>query len=274
MWHDWSMSLHKIDTDALLKPMSFLGTAVGEWRLLQQLEGRMAPQPIDFDVRVGFMKSVDMLKETAVAWGMPTAGRVIEQGWDDALATISKRYPLSAHELRNLTTYADKVLSVFVAEAANISLMTLSTTHADFLDPKAPPFGQPVRDAFPSAAPDIADAGRCRALGLWTACVMHLMRALEPALSALAVSLNIEAGQNWDTALNQIDAELRSVRKSTQGAAAEQWASEAALQLRAIKNAWRNHAMHGVGRYGEEDAVRIYDSVKFLMQTLAARLSE
>lgn len=268
------MSLHKIDTDVLLKPMSFLGTAIGEWRLLQQLEGQMVPQVIDFDVRVGFMKSADMLKEAAAAWGMPTAGRVIEQGWDDALATISLRRPLSAHELRGLTTYADKVLSVFVAEAANVSLLTLSATHADFLDPKAPLFGQQVQDAFPSAGPDIADAGRSRALGLWTACVMHLMRALEPALSALAASPKVEAGQNWNTALNQIDAELRNIRKSTHAAAEEQWASEAVLQFRAIKNAWRNQAMHGAGRYGEDDAVRIYESVKFLMQTLAARLSE
>ena len=103
---------------------------------------------------------------------------------------------------------------------------------------------------------------------------MHLMRALEPALEALATSLGIEAGQNWNTALNQIDAELRKIGRSSHGPSEEQWASEAVLQLRAIKNAWRNHAMHGAGRYGEEDAVRIFDSVKYLMQTLAARLSE
>lgn len=268
------MSLHKIETDELLKPMSYLGTAVGEWRLLQQLDGVMVPQAIDFDKRVGFMKSADMLKEAASTLGMPAAARVVEQGWDQALALSSLRRPLSVHELQVRTAYADKILSIFVAEASNISLMALSSTHAAFLDPAAPLFGQQVHDAFPSGGPDIADAGRSRALGLWTACVMHLMRALEPALSALAASLDVEVGQNWNSAPNQIDAALREIRKSTHGATEEQWASEAVLQLRAIKNAWRNHAMHGVGRYGEEDAVRIYDSVKYLMQNLAARLSE
>jgi hypothetical protein len=268
------MSLHKIDTDELLKPMSYLGAAVGEWRLLQQLEGHMVPQAIDFDVRVGFLKSADMLKDAAKKLGMLAAARVIEQGWEEAFALSALRRPLSAHELQRMTIYADKILSVFIAEASNVSLMSLSPAHSAFLDPSTPPFGQPVYDAFPSAVPDIVDAGHSRAFGLWTACVMHLMRALEPALAALAASLDVEVGQNWNTALNQIDTALREIRKSTNGATEEQWASEAVLQLRAIKNAWRNHAMHGVGRYGEEDAVRIYESVKFLMQTLAARLSE
>lgn len=268
------MSLHKIDTDELLKPMSYLGNAVGEWRLLQQLEGVIVPKAIAFDTGVGFMKCVETLKEVAVKFGMPASARLIEQGWDEAFALIALRRPLSGHELQRLTIYADKVLSIFVADASSVSLMSLSSTHAAFLDPPEPLFGRQVHEAFPSSVPDIQDAGRSRALGLWTACVMHLMRALEPALSALAGSLNVEVGQNWNTALNQIDAGLREVRKSTHGPTEEQWASEAVLQLRAIKNAWRNHAMHGVGRYGEEDAVRIYESVKFLMQSLAARLSE
>ncbi len=268
------MSLHRIDTDELLKPMSYLGHAIGEWRLLQQLEGRIAPQALDFDVCVGFLKSAEMLKDAAKMMGMPAAQRVIELGWDEAFALSSLRRPLSAHELQRLSTYADKVLSVFVAEAANIPLLAISSTHNAFLDTSAPLFGQQVDDAFPSAAADIIDAGRSRAVGLWTACVMHLMRALEPVLAALAVSLNVEVGQNWNSALNQIDAALREFRRSTHGATNEQWASEAALQLRAIKNAWRNHAMHGAGRYGEEDALRVYESVKFLMQTLATRLSE
>lgn len=268
------MALKKIDSDALLKPMSYLGNAVGEWRVLQQLEGHMVPKVIDFDVRVGFLKSVEMLKDAATTLSMPAAVKVIELGWDEALALLSLNRPLSSHELQRVTNYADKVLSVFVAEASRASLLALPAKHADFLSPETPLFGAKVAAAFPSSAPDIADAGQCRAVGLWTASVMHLMRALEPALEELATSLGIEVGQNWNTALNQIDAELRKIGKSSHGASEEQWASEAVLQLRAIKNAWRNHAMHGVGRYGEDDAVRIFDSVKYFMQTLAIRLTE
>ena len=54
----------------------------------------------------------------------------------------------------------------------------------------------------------------------------------------------------------------------------KRWASEAALQLRAVKNAWRNHAMHGRIRYGEDDAVRVFELTKYSMQTLAGQLTE
>lgn len=100
------------------------------------------------------------------------------------------------------------------------------------------------------------------------------MRALEPALQALASSLGVVPDPNWNSALNQIWAKLREIRKSSEGAEQEQWGCEAVLQLRAVKNAWRNQAMHGRIRNGEDNAVRIVQSVRILMQALAERLAE
>lgn len=266
--------MQKISTDMLLRPLSYIGAAISEWRLLQQLEGTIVPKPISFDVRVGFLKSIEMLKDVSTQLSMHATRQVIEAGWDNAVKQLAPNRPLSRHELQDLIVYADKALSVFVADANALSLMALATGHADYATADGALFGQTVENAFPSAAPEIADAGRCRAAGLWTACVMHLMRALEPGLNALATSVEVRPDQNWNAALNQIEAKLRAVQKSSHGAEEEQWASEAALQLRAVKNAWRNHAMHGAVRYGEEDCVRIFESVKYLMQTLAQRLSE
>jgi len=266
--------MRKLDTNKLLKPMSFVGGAISEWRLVQQLEGHMVPQVISMDTRVGFLKSIEMLKEAGQELSMHTSVNVITMGWDNAFELMAVNRPLSAHELQRLVSFGEQVTTAFVAEAGSISLIGLKAGHAQFHEPAAPLFGEKVDDAFPSAAQEIADAGSCRAAGLWTACVMHLMRGLEPALSALAGSMGITPDQNWNSALNQIEAKLRDIRKSSSGEEAEQWASEAVLQLRAVKNAWRNHAMHGRVRYSEDEAVRIFDSVKYLMQTLASRPSE
>jgi hypothetical protein len=135
-------------------------------------------------------------------------------------------------------------------------------------------FGEEVEEAFPSASQEIADAGKCRALERWTACVVHLMRAVEPALNSLAEHLGVQPDQNWNKALNEIDAKLKEINKSTGGAEGEQWASEASAHLRVVKNAWRNHAAHGRARYDKEEAIAIYDNVRPLMRTLARRLSE
>jgi len=45
-----------------------------------------------------------------------------------------------------------------------------------------PLFGEAVANAIPNSTVEIAEAGRCFALERWTACVFHLMRAVELAL--------------------------------------------------------------------------------------------
>jgi len=266
--------MKKLDTNTLLKPMSFIGGAISEWRLLQQLDGHITPQMLPMDTRVGFLKSIELLKEAAQSLAMHTSLGVIAMGWEDAIEQMAVNRPLSVHELQRLVSYGEQVTTTFIAESGSIALIALSAGHSGYFDPSSPLFGEEVDDAFPTASSEITDAGKCRAAGLWTACVMHLMRGLEPALSALAQSMEVVPDQNWNSALNQIEGKLREIRKSNAGVDSEQWASEAVLQLRAIKNAWRNHAMHGRVRYNEDEAIRIFDSVKYLMQSLACRLSE
>jgi hypothetical protein len=52
-------------------------------------------------------------------------------------------------------------------------------------------FGETVSAAFPSAQPEIKDAGNCLAADLHTAAVFHLMRAVEVGLRAFAKKLRV-----------------------------------------------------------------------------------
>jgi hypothetical protein len=65
--------MKQIDINRLLKPMSYIGGAISECRLLQQLEGHIAAAAIPFETRVGFMKSVELLKEAASDLSMRTS---------------------------------------------------------------------------------------------------------------------------------------------------------------------------------------------------------
>lgn len=151
--------------------------------------------------------------------------------------------------------------------------LVLSPSERAAFDPDGPPFGNAVDDAFPSASYDISEASKCLGLGRATASVMHLMRALEPALVALQHSVGVEVPKTqWDQILNQVEAKIRSINKHTHSAADEQWYSEAATHFRLIKNAWRNHAMHGHETYDLERATTIMGSVRQFMQHLATRL--
>ncbi len=144
-----------------------------------------------------------------------------------------------------------------------------------------PLFGSKVAAKFPDSARDIAAASRCLALEEWTACVFHLMRALEQPLHVLANKLGVVFPnpvdfQNWKTIIDKIDAEIASeVKRLEQTAASHQRAetlrvyAEAALQLRHFKNAWRNDAMHAREHYDEREATRVYGAVKEFMLMMA-----
>ncbi len=136
-----------------------------------------------------------------------------------------------------------------------------------------PLFGEAVEDVFPAISYDVAEAGKCLALGRSTAAVMHLMRVLEAGLEALANHVAVPTGENWNTVLNAIEGKLREVRRKVDGREEEQWAAEAGVHLRFIKNAWRNHAMHPLERYDLERATQIFESTRAFMQHLAAKLS-
>ena len=150
--------------------------------------------------------------------------------------------------------------------------------HVDLLS-DAPPFGGKVERAFPSARYDISEAGRCLALRRSTACVLHLMRALEVALASLTAALGQSmTASNWNTILRVLETEIRSHDKKALGekwsAEDEQFFAEAATHFLLIKNAWRNHAVHGRDIYTEDRAEEIYDSVRSFMHHLSERLSE
>lgn len=86
-----------------------------------------------------------------------------------------------------------------------------------------PLFGEAVANAIPNSTVEIAEAGRCFALERWTACVFHLMRAVELALHKwsddLGVVLRVPAEQaNMQYILNSADKKLKAVENEPKSA--------------------------------------------------------
>lgn len=174
--------------------------------------------------------------------------------------------------------YCASLREIIEFELEGCAIYYLSS-RVELLEPGEPLFGAAVEKAFPSARYDIAEAGKCLALRRSTACVLHLMRALQSGLICMAQALDKPAlADNWNTILNEIETEIRSRNKGTHG---EKWKNEdepyfaaAATHFRFLKNAWRNHASHAKARYNEEEAEEIYASVRAFMRHLSQRLSE
>ena len=133
-------------------------------------------------------------------------------------------------------------------------------------------------NAFPAASRDIRAAGRCLALDEATACVLHLMRALEHPLIAMAKALSVNVtNPNWHQVLTDCEEKISTFGDPP---AAANWKeerefySEAALNFRFFKDAWRNHVSHGRHVYEKREAYDILIHVAGFMDHLSKKISE
>lgn len=158
--------------------------------------------------------------------------------------------------------------------------LVLDSDKTEFFTSKEP-FGAQIALRFASASFDIEEAAKCFALTRGTACVMHLMRALEVALDAIGRGVGIpnvvvEAKQSWTTALRSIFNQIGVMDKAGDAAwlPKSQFFKDAQTHLLAVKVAWRDSSMHLDKKYTTEEAERIYNTVKTLVEHLAAHLDE
>ena len=149
--------------------------------------------------------------------------------------------------------------------------LTLTEAETTLYEPPAPLCGQEVHDNFPSAQYDVAETGKCMALGRSTAAVMHAMRVLEPGLMAIAKEVGYTpVRSNWGAAIDEIEARLDpNNQKYINDKDKRERLSPAAAQMRYFKDAWRNHAMHARNKYTADEANIVATAVKIFMMDLA-----
>lgn len=242
-----------------------------------EVRGQGGPLLVSLEQMGLIIQTAGLLKAASAELGMVAcAAAASELG--DAFKRLPRPSPeglaLNEAQLDDLIGNMEYLLRTFRDEIDARPLFALPPASAELYDQKQPLFGMVVDDAFPSSAKDVAEAGRCMAMGRWTAGVMHLMRALETPLALLAEHVGVAQASNWNRQLNEIEKKLRTVSTAEHGPGEEQWAAHAASHFRAIKNAWRNRAMHGRDFYDQERATEIYEAVRALMRHLAGKLSE
>jgi HEPN domain-containing protein len=127
-------------------------------------------------------------------------------------------------------------------------------------------FSETIDAKFPKTISDTENAGKCLAIGQGTACVFHLMRAMESAIQALCERLGISnTNREWGKLLSDLHKKIEEMDK---GAARNAW-SESHAHLYHVKQAWRNDTMHPNEKYTDDEALEVYRAVKAFMSHLA-----
>ena len=176
--------------------------------------------------------------------------------------------------LKELGVVISALRSRIVDEVENLTFLEIPLADVELFEQKELLFGQMVHDNFQSSRYDIAEAGKCMALDRSTAAVMHLMRALEPGLMAMAKDVGYSPKrEDWGVVIEEIEKRLNPTNPHyVNDKDKRDFLAQAATQFRHFKDAWRNHAMHAREKYTPEEARIVFLAVKSFMMYLARRI--
>jgi hypothetical protein len=135
-------------------------------------------------------------------------------------------------------------------------------------------FGHVVKDKFPDANQDIIDSGNCYALRQPTACILHLMRALESSLKTLAKNIpgfTLEPKDTMGMVLKKLQKLAQHLPDGTfDEIELKKKVHKSALHFHDITEAIRNEAMHTGSFYSMEEANTALVSAKLFLNDLAS----
>jgi hypothetical protein len=163
-------------------------------------------------------------------------------------------------------------------EMTAFGFFAIPPTRTDFYDVKWA--GQRIWQKFNDAVPDLRDAGRCYALGQWTASAFHLMRVMERAFRALARRLGVTLQEDldyadWGTLDRAVKKKIEEEHQKARGKEKTEeleFLSKCALELGYFGNAWRHSICHARINYDGEAAKELLDRVKSFLELLATKL--
>lgn len=200
-----------------------------------------------------------------------------------AIETLSEPYradrsdrPISVRQqmetlvstMRRLVTWEMEGLVYFDLPANQIPL---------WIDAKEP-FGKDVSRTFSSeeVRRNLEEASKCLALDRGSACVFHLMCALDKSLERYCRKLQVRYKSTWDwkEILSRIDKRIQrfSQRTRKQLRRKEQHLG-CYTHLNAVRAAWRNPTMHSRRSYTPEEAADIFNATRAFMRDLSKVLA-
>ena len=159
-------------------------------------------------------------------------------------------------------------------ELEDCALYYLDSPSAELIETGASVFGSDVANKFPESITDLGEATQCLGLSRNTACVFHLMRAMEQALYVIgnrfdaAILDKNDRLLTWGQILYNVN---DKVQEMPHGEDRNNWSSILAL-LYHVKDCWRNSTMHPRDTYSNQEAHEVFMAVKAFLNRLAREL--
>ncbi len=157
--------------------------------------------------------------------------------------------------------------SRFRDEMQSIRFLLLDKKYQKYYEDPLEYFPYNIEDKFEGVTEELDNAGKCLALEQGTACIFHLMRAMERSVKELGTALGIQnVDKEWGKILSEVDAKIKSM---SPGAKKDEW-SECRSNLYHVKQAWRNSTMHPKKTYSLDEAENVFRAVSAFMTQLSS----
>ena len=251
---------------------SFIGGTI-KYLQLGRTQSIRQGQNLVIDQYENVVAYVQKLGSAAGAMEMTAAKAAADRAHQALLDNYNPRSGYDLNRVSAIIDVLDQLLHAFGDELRARVVVALSLRHGDLYKPAKPIFGEAVESAFPKAADDISEAGKCLAVEQSTAAVFHLMRAMEIAVQILSAKLEISnCDREWGKLLSDITQKVEALPR---GDERDRW-SEIRTYLYHVKQAWRNSTMHPKQTYTLEEASAIFTACRVFMielQRIPLRLS-
>ena len=184
---------------------------------------------------------------------------------------------------REIDRVIEENKKVFLVERCGIALRNISERFHDELEDKkffyipddrvafygqVSLFGEDVAKKFKHANDDITQAGNCYAVGQPTACVFHLMRAMEVVVRRLGrrMDVRIDPNTTWRKITGDMDYKIKGLADATarQKEKKNRW-EETRANLHHVGSVWRNNTMHPAKTYTPSQARDVIDACRVFM---------
>src|ERR1051326_3208944 len=165
---------------------------------------------------------------------------------------------------------SDQLASIRFFKVLDSSIPYYPQKKDEYKKPLLSPLGT---KKFAKSIEDAEEAGKCFALGRYTACVFHLMRVMERGVQRLGkklkVSIPVEE-KDWGQIAIHIGSALKHMPNTTPQEKKRHAAlARVAAYLDNVREAWRNPTMHPKETYTEEEAQDVFGFVRQFMEHLA-----
>jgi hypothetical protein len=268
----WSLLeiVKKVEFGKLIDAMSLCFDAGTKWRLQGD-----TPQLFTADSFQIIFEKVKKLSsaiaETELPLSTASAADLLEE-FERAEVLPNGDRRLRGQTLGSIKGHIGFMQSTFGRELEARTVLMLSPSDAALYGRTTPPFGNEVADQFPDTIEDISEARMCLALGRYTACVFHLMRALERAAQVVADKIGAtvvdEHGRHlaWGVIAENMKPKIDAMTKGSDDQI--RW-YRVQQSLVAVNRAWRVPTNHPKQTYTEEEARNVFAATGAFMQELA-----